>query len=166
VCTEGLNPGIISSGNDGGLPAVLTLQSTGQNLLHVHGHIDLRAKTVNNALVGVNNVLGASVEHAMKLSTWPKSGSGEWYANDGRLEVLVSVSGSAKWRISGDSSEALIWINAECTDLSGNVELTQGTLDVDQNFCTSGNLTFDGRSTGTRIAVASLRSAQFGGTCP
>jgi len=37
----------------------------------VHGHIDLRAKTVNNALVGVNNVLGASVEHAMKLSTWP-----------------------------------------------------------------------------------------------
>ncbi|HNQ21459.1 MAG TPA: hypothetical protein PKK06_00010 [Phycisphaerae bacterium] len=169
-CTQGSNPGIITSANVGGLPALLTLQSDGQRPLQVHGYIDIRAKLFNNARVGVEGV-----HNVMKLSRWPKTGSGEWYSAGGRLEVHVPVTWNAMWRLYGDDNDdnvPLIWINAACTELAGNVEVSRGKLQVDEDFCTTGDLILQGVNNpqapypGSRISVSAGKSAQFSGSCP
>ncbi len=48
------------------------------------------------------------------------------------------------------------------TGLTGNFAVSDGTLDIGQNVCTTGDLTF----TGGTIEVAAGKSFKAGGTCP
>lgn len=89
------------------------------------------------------------------------SGSGTWAAetSDGHLQVLnTAITGNGKWELT-DDADARIEIDVACECLEGNVEVRQGTLDVDANFWTEGLLTLGGQD--SKIDVASLRSAKF-----
>lgn len=88
------------------------------------------------------------------------SGSGKWTAetSTGRLLVSGTVSGSGLWELD-DNASAKIEIDAACACLTGNATFTKGTLDVDANFATSGELTFGGKD--TLIDVAATKSAKF-----
>jgi len=169
-CAQGPNPGLITTV---GLADQVTFQSDGEQPLTVYGQIDVQAKLVNNARFGVGRAGGV-----MKLSGYPKAGNGEWFnefvrsdpAQVGVLEVDVEVGGSATWRIS-DDPDAVIWIKADCTALTGDVEVSKGLLQIDANFCTTGELTVEGvnnhlgSDAGSRIWVAREKSASFGGSC-
>ncbi len=106
----------------------------------------------------------------MKLTGDPKSGSGVWLSHGGALEVDVEVSGSATWRIPNDA-DVVISIKADCTALTGDVDISTGPLRIDANFCTTGDLTVEGvnnhlgSDAGSRVWVAREKSASFGGSC-
>ncbi|HNQ23894.1 MAG TPA: hypothetical protein PKK06_12440 [Phycisphaerae bacterium] len=160
-CVWGPNPGLITTV---GL-AQATFQTDGDDPFEVYGDIDVQGKVVNNARFGVQKP-----ENVMKLSTNPKSGSGVWFSKGGLLEVDAEVSGSATWSIS-DDADAVISIKADCTALTGDVDISKGLLQIDANFCTTGDLTVEGvnnhlgSDAGSRVWVAREKSASFGGSC-
>ena len=179
ACQEGENPGKIISIENVGVPAILTIvdgEAAGE--LDITGQIEISAKLVNNAHVG-------SSDSVLSLTTNPKSGSGEWFANGGTLAVESEVSGSASW--SADH-EGKIHIKTECGTLSGDIVIYDGAileideafttsgdltlsdgakLDVDDDFCTTGDLDFAHLETkdACTIEVAPGKSASFGGSC-
>jgi hypothetical protein len=85
------------------------------------------------------------------------SGSGDWIAElGGTLIVDGTVTGSGDWKLV-NSASSTIQIDAACIGLTGDVTISAGTLDVNRNFCTTGNLTFSGDA----IDVASAYKAKF-----
>lgn len=115
----------------------------------------------------VNTAYVVADDGNLYLQTNGKSGSGFWIAENGAdLRVLIEVSGSGKWEMVDNSSSGnLIQINAACTNLSGDVELSRGEFRVLENFETTGNLI--ARSEGATptqvdIEVSINDSAKFG----
>lgn len=169
-CGVGSNPGKITGVTGLQIPPMLTLLSTDPvgDPLVVLGHIEISVGLLNQANVGVD-----AAADILSLTALTKIGKkdGVWFCDDGRLEVHAVVSDSssteyAKWDMT-NSSNALILIDAECTGLKGPVTITQGTLDVNQDFCTKGTITF--QSVGgsvPKIDVADLTYAKFAGFCP
>ncbi|HNQ24889.1 MAG TPA: hypothetical protein PKK06_17550 [Phycisphaerae bacterium] len=168
-CSTGLNPGKITSAVVGGNPVEATFQTDEGTTLEVYGEIDVQAKVVNNVRFGVKPISGHALPK-MKLTGYPKSGSGVWFSQGGALEVDVAVSGSATWSIS-DDADAVISMEADCTGLTGDVDISKGLLQIDANCCTTGDLTVEGvnnhlgSDAGPRVWVARGKSASFGGSC-
>lgn len=86
--------------------------------------------------------------------------------NSGTLELNVhnlddgSNNVTGTWRV-GTSSSAVLKVQVGSTLLTGGVTVADGTLDIDENLCTAGDLTF----TGGRIDVAPGKSFTAGGAC-
>lgn len=139
--------------------------------LVVHGHGHIRATLVNDAFVVADtdyNCGGRGGDCFLRLMENSKSGSGYWIAESaggppGWLYVEAETSGSGTWLLVSDE-EAKIKIDA-CTSVSGNVLVTHGIFDVDDDFCTTGVLTFDSvgaTPTSPVIDVAASATAEFG----
>lgn len=118
----------------------------------LQGRMEAKVKIINNGTVSAET-------GTLKLSKGG-SGSGVWQAktSTGKLQVLDSVTGSGTWRLN-DNAGAQIVIDATCNCLEGNVEIYNGTLDVNQSFETTGNLSLTGLD--TLIDVASGKTARF-----
>ena len=108
------------------------------------------------------------------LSGQPKDSTagGFWIAEQdpvtqsvGQLNVDVEVTGGGKWELVNHAN-ARITINTPCYNLTGPVDLTQGTLELNESFWTSGNLLM--QSVGSppqsapAIEMATGKSARFG----
>jgi hypothetical protein len=126
-------------------PGTLTIEgenSNRANSLVVHGDLNIYAPLVNKAYVVAD-------DSYLYLLSSPKTGAkGFWIAEKsplsdtvGILAVNVSVSGSGIWQLV-DNDSAKIEINAVCNRLGGPVELTKGTLAINETFITTGPLTF------------------------
>lgn len=87
-------------------------------------------------------------------------GSGKWTAetSTGRLLISGEIEGSATWELDDDAG-AKIEIDATSECLTGDVEVSLGTLDVDANFRTTGELQMGGAS--SLVDVAGTKSAKF-----
>ena len=94
-------------------------------------------------------------------------GTGIWAGETatGRLLMSKQVTGSGTWQLI-DNPAAKIEIDVASVCLTGNVTINKGTLDVDANFQTEGQLTFGG--TDALIDVAATKSAKFSlpNACP
>ncbi|MCH7705109.1 MAG: hypothetical protein IIB61_08355 [Planctomycetes bacterium] len=82
--------------------------------------------------------------------------------------VDVAVQGDGTWEITRElffpTSE--LEINAECNALTGTVLLDSGLMDVNEDFCTTGDLTFSRvASEECKIEVAQGKTASFAGNC-
>jgi len=141
----GSGPVAIIVAASGSPNAVLTLagsnNSSRSTSLTTHGQLDLRVRVANTAYVVADDA-------TLLLSTNTKSGSGFWIAetpggNDaGLLDVSVEVQGPGKWVLESNSS-AKIQIHADCPSLSGDLELSNGSFEVDgAEFTTTGNIRF------------------------
>ena len=97
-----------------------------------------------------------------------------YYYGASILQIEGSVSGSGTWKI---ESDAKIVINAACSDLTGDVNLSDGTFEVNADFYTTGDVNLSGGKlqlnqdfdtdgtlvmTGGTITLASGKFAQFG----
>jgi hypothetical protein len=142
-----------------GTNAVLTLDSTyenpdyPENWLCVIEAPDIAVELVNDAYILANR------EEGLRLSGAKKSGSGYWAigtkgGSNGLLIVDTEVEGSGTWLL---GVAGTIEINQECSDLTGDVEISSGTLDINEYFCTSGNI----EMTGGQITVAAGKEASF-----
>lgn len=116
----------------------------------VRGHVDIAAPLVNNAYVIADNQhTGPGVSKGnLRLSTNGKSGSGYWIASNnaswgtvGHMVVDVSVTGSGTW-VLADHAGAKITVNTALTGLTGDVQVHKGTLNLNANFTTTGDLEF------------------------
>ena len=159
--------GKITSRVTGGTPALLTLETdpSGSNDFVIRGHIDIQAKLVNNASIGVQDATDI-----LFLSTNSKSGDtadgGEWFATAGKLQVDVTVTGDAPWDATGSDTE--VEFNAAIANIGGDVAVAnEALLDINADFCTTGQLTYSGPVSAqvTTITVASAKDASFSGSC-
>ncbi len=131
---------------DSGTPT-LTIASG----IRVEGFGDIKIPIVNNGEV--------VAEYGTLTLEEGGSGSGVWAAEEeGHLHVLGEVDGDGSWELTSDV-DSEIEIDAACECLTGDVVITAGTLDVDANFQTEGQLTFG--TTDALIDVAATKSAKF-----
>ena len=136
--------------------------------LTVHGYGKIKVGLVNNAFVVADACGLLPAAGTLTLDDHAKSGSGFWMAEcDASLVVNVEVTGSGTWEIpAGAGNVGIIRILEECTDLTGDVNLLAGTLDVDESFSTTGDLTWRSATEPptdvTTIDVAGGKSASFG----
>ncbi len=135
----------------------LTLQGSS---LELRGRWETCLPLINNA-----SVIADECQNNLIVSADGNTGSGFWIAEVDStpyvygptvLQIEGSVSGSGTWKI---ESNAKIVINAACTALTGDVNLSHSSamLDVNQNFSTSGNL----EMTGGTITVSTGKLAAF-----
>jgi hypothetical protein len=125
----------------------------------IEGAVEVRVKLVNNGIVTVGDS-----RDTLSLTTGTKSGGGFWDAkNGGVLSVDVAVSGSGIWYATDPCST--IQFNVAPTSLTGDVEVYDAAiLDINENFSTTGELTFRQRSNNgvfPEIRVAAGKTAEF-----
>ncbi len=99
-------------------------------------------RMVNDAIVQADLPFVCPIRLMLK----PKQGSGLWSATEqGELWVMTGVTGSADWLLGNTGSNpAPILLIAEClSDLSGNVVIKAGTVKLEQDFCTTGEIKWD-----------------------
>jgi len=161
-----------NQGNNGVIKGsgILTIEPTGASngdpadsvrITTYNGPMDIKVELVNNAWVQADGYI-------LTLSTNPKRGNGFWHATEenlaggnSKIKVDVEVTGSGTWLV--DDAIGEIEFNVACDELTGPIKLTaNGELDINQDLCTTGHLTFND---GT-IDVATDRTAKFSGTCP
>jgi len=120
--------------------------------LTLQGHGDIDVIVTNNGTVLADSGMLKLVQGG--------DGSGIWTAEGGAGHLLIQaeVKGAGTWRLD-DHAGAKIEIDAACECLTGNVQVTLGTLDADANFRTTGQLTMGGSD--SLIDVASTKSAKF-----
>ncbi len=106
----------------------------------IKGSIAINTALENNGLVLVNDA-----DDILWLGDGAKSGgsSGKWKVTAGELHVDCEVTGGAKWILKGGQSTSFIRIESGAvTDaLSGDVKLEGGTFQIDDTFCTIGDIT-------------------------
>ncbi len=127
--------------------------------LMLEGLMEIKVALVNNAYVIAN-----SNGNTLKLSINGKSGdSGLWAAEaGGKLLVAIGVIGGSDWELI-DNVNSVIQFTSNCTTLSGDFTIKKGTLDIDANVDTTGNLTHESVSgTHPRIDVADTKYVEFG----
>jgi hypothetical protein len=149
------DPAVILADNDAILTGVGGTEGTS---LVVEGYLDIQGRIDNNAFVVANDPQGA-----LTLSDQNKLGSGMWIARNGAtLSVGVLVSGSAGWEMIHDEDSKIHFHTANSTGLTGDFEITNGTLDIDVNVTTTGSLLFySDEASHPRIEVASGKVAIF-----
>ncbi len=113
--------------------------------LSIIGMGEINCALVNNGFVIADYCPpGAGDGCALEINGIPTSGDGDWQArNYGRLQVEVEITGPGTWRIRHplNNSSAIIEVN-ECHDeLTGDVIIENGTLRINEDFCTTGDLT-------------------------
>lgn len=146
----------------------LTLAGDGvgrESSLVVHGSLDIQASLDNNAYVIADRA------EPLILSTQAKTSSagGYWIAEQdpatqsvGHLIVNTEVSGVGTWQLV-DHPNARITINTACFNLSGPVDLKNGTLDAQANFWTSGNLVMQSvNGSAPVMQIAASQTTKFG----
>ncbi|MCH8253442.1 MAG: hypothetical protein IID36_13420 [Planctomycetes bacterium] len=147
---------------------ILTLENADPGTLTVRANfsteIDIQVQLRNHARVGIDTNLSATV----RLSTEPKTGCGLWFVkNGGTMVVDIAVQGDGTWEITRDLFFPIstLEINAECDALTGTVLLDSVLMDVNEDFCTTGDLTFTAKDKVGRIEVAQDKTASFAGNC-
>lgn len=152
-----------------------TFSGTGEIVGNTHYVvIDNSSATVRTLTIGSGVTFGGALEAKVAIAnngtvlaengtvklTGGGSGSGVWEAKGatGQLQVLGAVTGSGTWKLI-DNAGAKIVIDALCNCLTGNVEMSTGTLDVNQSFETEGQLSLGGKD--SLIDVASGKTARF-----
>ncbi len=126
--------------------------STQGTSLVVNGRWQIDVALENNAYVVAD---GTESTMPLILRDRAKSGSGSWIVEpDCVLQVDTTVTGSGTWEIPYSGK---IVINSDCTSLSGDVTITGGTLELNDDFDTTGDLEM---SAGT-INVAEGKEAEF-----
>lgn len=140
----------------------------------IRGYGTISVELVNDGAV-VADVYNADPGARLYLTTNPKSGSGQWAAEDGGiLTVQTSMSGDGLWLIStGDTNSAQSTIEidtgAGCTCLGGDVWLHDGYFHAITSFCTSGDLQYKSSNAGSPseplIRVESNKTFNAGGSC-
>jgi len=126
--------------------------------------------TLNIAVELVNDAYVVAGEGDILLGTNDKAGSsnGWWIAeaNAGgtaayQLKVEVNVTGSANWLVQG-RSDANMYIDERCIDLSGDLIMTDGYIIFNADFITTGDATMESVSgSEPRIQVNKLMEIQF-----
>lgn len=141
----------------------------------VRGHGQINVKLNNNGIVRADVcVLEPQAAYKiLELNNGAKRGSGNWEAEcTGWLEVNTEVTGNGTWRIADGVSNdpATIVVNSCLMGLTGAVQMGAGTLDVNDNFCTTGLLHYVSGSGSPVIKVAAGSTAEFSvdscGSCP
>ena len=105
--------------------------------LVVHHATVIEVELVNDAYVIANH-------GDLVLKNKEKRRSGYWIAEShaagqvGTLKVQATVKGSGTWQI--NHTDAKIEFSVPCPDLTGDFDLTTGTLEVKSSITTSGNL--------------------------
>lgn len=130
--------------------------------LKLHEVWTIDVEFVNNAYVMADWGLALpGPDGKLVLQGEAKSGSGFWMSErraSGGFGVLVvdtTVTGSGTWKM--DNVVEKIEINATCLNLTGNVEISAGLLEINRNLTTSGNLAMTGGS----ITVATGKKVNF-----
>lgn len=141
---------------------------------------DNDARSTSLVLRGAGDVDVSVVNNAYVVANWPTpiafnegpiSGNGFWICEErhdgagnsfgGNLVFNAAVSGSAEWIIF-DGPDSKIQINVASTTLTGDVTISAGVLDVNENFKTTGDLTLESVSgSAPSIEVAGGRTAEF-----
>lgn len=94
------------------------------------------------------------------------SGSGKFEAADGEeLELQSTVVGSADWEIGDHSANQITLLGIAC--LNGDFLILNGRLEIQEDFCTCGDLDLGdtGSSDSAEVAVLAGMTATFG-ACP
>lgn len=86
-----------------------------------------------------NKIRGSGIWRALQPGGDPQELGGGGLSPCGLLQVNRQVTGSGIWRLVNGQC-ARIQINARCTRLTGSVEITNGTLEVNADFETTGNI--------------------------
>lgn len=153
----------------GGGPYTLTLQYTGPDNDSRSNSITLQnAWIVEVGLQNDGYVLANYDE--LELNQTPVSGSGHWIADfffveTGELVVNVEVTGSGTWHVDNTWNTpnfARIIFNADCPDLTGDFNLDVGTLEINADVVTTGDLKMESIDDSTpQITVAAGASIEF-----
>jgi hypothetical protein len=129
-----------------------------QFLVHGYGEISV-------ALDSAVRVVADQFQKTLKLTGGDKDGTGpaaEWEAfAGGTLEIDCAVTGNARWKQLTGGGATMIVIK-HCVSVTGDVSIRTGRFDVQDTFCTSGDLSWTGN---TGIDVSSGASVSFGETC-
>lgn len=151
---------------------VIELQSSGSDI----GKLKPRSSYTPTVTVASGGILKGAGESHLKLinnglvtarggtleikAGGDGSSTGIWTAetSTGHLHVTSEILGSAKWKLT-DNAAAKIEIDHACNCLDGLVEISLGTLDVDANFHTQGDLSIGGKD--SLIDVAGGTHAKF-----
>lgn len=123
----------------------------------IEGALESKAKIVNNGSV-------IAEDGTLKLTAGGE-GSGVWSAHGstGVLQVAEEVTGSGTWQLTDDAGAKIV-IDAESICLGGDVIVNKGTLDINEAFKTTGDLSLS--SVDALIDVAANKTAKFSGTLP
>ena len=165
VCSGGTNAGL-SCDDAGDCPSgscvtsspTLTIQGVGgteATSIQLIGRWTTNVPIINNGFVESDNWESSlhPLDCGFIVAADGNGGSGTWTtSNNAILTIDGSVSGASTWY----PHVGKIVISAACTSLTGDVTITQGTLVVDEDFSTTGDLA----STGT-ITVKSGKKAMF-----
>lgn len=136
----------------------------------------------DGAIVGQDNVTRIQVSGGLTLTSditiagalQIHAGAGTFkntglvQADDGTAnsDTLVLASGtytgSGEWKAASADAFLRFGFAVTATKLTGDFTVSRGTLDIDADVCTTGNLTF----TGGKIDVAAGKSFKAGGSCP
>ena len=118
-------------------------------VLHEIWTIDV--ELVNNAYIVADIAHAPPNNFAIILQGAPKRGNGVWraekrdgYAAYGELHVECEVEGSAKWELDGPAAKIIIADGATCTNLSGDLTVSDGTFYMSSTFGTTGEIKLDG----------------------
>ena len=120
--------------------------------LRLHRALVVDVALVNDAYVIADHDFSG---FPLTLQGEAKSGNGFWMAESpAELIVETTITGSGTWKIDTGTT---IRVDAPLLDLSGNVELSAGTLELNRNFTTTGDLLL----TGGGVILASGKTANF-----
>jgi hypothetical protein len=143
-CTQDEAPtrGVIRTAT--GKRVTLKTAASGEPLLVV-GCLDIQARLTNDsARVGTNEDTDV-----LWLSKEDKDGdNGRWFCEEGEFHVkggavAVKVTGSNTWDMTEADAEATLFFESgcDCTCLSGDFEVKNGVVDLDEDICTTGSAT-------------------------
>lgn len=140
----------------------------GGNTLTLIGTGEIDSDIVNNAVVKAGDECPTGQSHTcfyggqLEINGDP-SGSGTYESDDGeRMEVYGTATGAATWQTTTSSSVNKITFNAEAC-LSGDVKILDGELEINADFCTTGDLELGTTGTGNaQIRVLEDMMATFG----
>lgn len=147
---EGDNFGVIVGKTSGGTKGIIRGESSSDVLTFaiasnvgpiMAGEIDIEVEFVNNT-----RVIAGGGGTTMTLKTNPKSGTGLWSVDGGVLLVDIEVTGTGEWLMDPHIS-GTIRFTANCENLEGDFNVKAGgTLDIQSNLCTTGDIEWIGGS--------------------
>lgn len=135
--------------------------------LQMLGTLDIEVELINNGTVGIDTEWGSGA-HTMRLMTNDKSGTGDWFTEYGEIIVSVDVDTSGKWTVNQATGGILAEIQLDhALNVTGDLTVDGGLLDVNETFCTTGKITFTQSGQVSKIDVAaSTRFFANKATCP
>lgn len=142
-----------------GADILFTGSTTRATSLVVKGFLDLQVTLTNDAYVVAN-------DGVLKLTSANKDGSGMWIAEyGGTLSVEKQVSGTGGWELITGSTSVIHFKTVDNINMDGDFVIEDGTLKVDMDVTTTGDLTFESVSgSNPRIEVADTKKAIFNET--